>query len=241
VSVPVIIAEGGRSWPAAEGQHPCGSAWNDVCGFDDLDAWAKRLKAEIQAVSSHAAELHPAGEWIAPAADELAASMAAWSIEAREWTKSAYWRSPAGLASLATTYGGYIGVIEQICTRIEAGIELNNLARAMVWDASHKPAPEPGPDPVPEPTPPPQPPPLIQCPEGYTPVWVTGPGGIVLQMCQGRGDKPVTEEEAAKGEGHDESGGGGALVLLGAAAAVAAVFLYSRRGTISGRILSGLR
>jgi hypothetical protein len=242
----VIIAEGGRSWPPAEGQHPCGTAWNDVCGFDDVDAWAKRLKAEIQAVSSHVGELQPGGEWIGPSAPELASAMAAWSIEAREWTKSGYWESAAGLAALATTYNGYLGVIEEICTRIEAGIALNNAARAMVWEASHKPPPEPepGPDPVPEPSPPPpapEPPPLIQCPEGYTPVWVTGPAGIVIQMCQGRGDKPVTQEEAAQGEGHDESGGGGALVLIGVAAAVGAFFLYTRRGSISGRILSSLR
>jgi hypothetical protein len=233
----VIIAEGGRSWPPAEGQHPCGNAPTDTCGIDDVRAWTQRLKAEIKAGSSHIGQLSTGGQWIAVLAPDLAAEITAWQARARDWTDAEYWESAPGVAQLMGSFNGYLGVIEAIVGQIAEGMELNQRARVMIWEASLTPAEEPDV----EPDPPIGPPAPLECPEGYTAVFVRQSDGTVVQLCQGRGDAPVTPEDADQGKGHEEGGGGGGLVLLGLGLAGLAWYVYANRGSISGRVLASLR
>jgi hypothetical protein len=238
----VIIAEGGRSWPKAPGADPCGNDWNDVCGPEDINAWGRRLTAEANAANNHLSGLAPAGYWIGPVAESLAAEINAWRPIAAEWADTDYWDTPQGAAHALAAYGGWMGVIQEITDRIALGIDLNNRARVMIWEASQQP---PAPDPESEPDPdlppygPEPPPPEIDCPPGYTPVWITQPDGTVMQFCQGQGGDPVHPDQL-DAEGKPKGGGGG-LIALGAVLVLGGVLLYSNRGSISGSILSGLR
>jgi hypothetical protein len=203
----------------------------DVCGPEDIDAWGRRLSIEIEASDVHLAQLAPGGNWIGSAAQNLADEIQTWQVSAREWANTDYWRTPAGLAEATVKYGGpgrnpYTGVVGEIARMVEAGIALNNRARVMIWEASQQTQPEPAPAPAP-----------LVCPEGFVPVSITQPDGSVLQFCQGISPGPVPPEQL---ETPDE-GGDGLLLIVGAAAVLGAWYFYSNRGTISGKILRGLR
>ncbi len=219
----VLIAEGGRWYP----EYPCGPDWNDVCGPDDVDAWGRRLTAEIHGAHLHLAQLSPAGEWMGSAAPALAAEISTWMAEAREWADTDHWHTPVGFGHSAA-YGGFEGVVQEVAGRIDQGINLNNRARLMIWDHSQKPAPDP--KPLPE---------SIVCPEGYTAVLITQTDGSIIQFCQGAGPQPVHQDDLP--DPNVSSAGTSSLVLLGLAAGLGALTLYSKRGTISSSVLRNFR
>jgi hypothetical protein len=225
----VIIAEGGRSWPEAQGQSPC----DGFCGPEDIHAWGRRVAAEVHASNTYLSELAPGGQWLGPAAQQLGAEILAWQPGAINASDTAFYDTPAGQAA-AMVQGGYSAVIDDLAAVIAQGIELNNRARVMAWEASQ--AQEPAPKPRPKP---------VECPPGYTPVSITEPDGTIVQFCQGTApqpEPPPPQPDPGPDEDQDDGGGGGGLLLfLGLAAGVGALALYSKRGTISGKILHSFR
>jgi hypothetical protein len=226
--MPLIVeAEGGRSWPS----YPCGPDLIEICGPEDVDAWGRRLSIEIEASNVHLGELSPGGNWLGPAAANLASEIQLWQDAAREWANTDYWHTAVGLAEATAKYARpgttpYEGVVGEVARMVESGIALNNRARLMIWEASQQSQPTPAPAPAP-----------LICPDGYVPVSVTQPDGTVLQYCQGVQPGPVPPDEL---ETPDEAGDG-LLLIVGAAAVLGAWYFYSNRGSISGSILRGLR